>query len=264
MAQNGFIYENNASAVLKTYGISTGITAGASHDKPDLELIHPIKKTSSGCELKISPTAAGSLVLKYYKGKWGFGDYKDDPEKIFLYDLGKKYKLLAILNKEWGGSKVPYLQNDISGKKVLPKGISKDQAYKKDLAQFGGSNEVKINIPAKGISDYYNTKHCEYINVGTHGFFLLNKIDPFKLNEKLVQMNAPVIPDFSNSTNAGIRCRCQYKGSGDYQFVMTLQFSGTKKSPYNIAPIMSSTNVAINKKSLDTGNNSTLLAAFRK
>jgi hypothetical protein len=230
MAQQGFLYEEYASKTLKEYGISTGVTAGASHDKPDLALLY--KKKQSGCELKISPTAAGSLVLKYMGGKWGFGEYKDDPEKYFLFELGKKYKLLAELNKKWGGKKVPHLQNDNSGKKIIVGAKTKDEAYKKDLAQYGGPNEVRLNIPAKGISDYYNTKQCEYINVGTHGFFLLNQIDPFDLNKKLSSMKAPPIPDFSNSTAAEIRCRCQYKGSGDYQFVMTLQFKSTKKSPW--------------------------------
>jgi hypothetical protein len=97
MAQQGFLYEEYASKVLKTYGISTGETAGASHDKPDLQLVLPTRKSNnlSGCELKISPTAAGSLVLKYSNGKWGFGEYKDDPEKTFLYELGKKFNIIT-------------------------------------------------------------------------------------------------------------------------------------------------------------------------
>lgn len=262
MAQQGFLYEENASKLLKTYGISTGEVAGASHDKPDLALIY--KKKKSGCELKISPTAAGSLVLKYTDGKWGFGDYKGDPEKLFLFELGKKFNLLKELNSKWGGKKIPHLQNDKAGKKIIVGAKDKESAYKKDLAQFGGQNEVKLSIPAKGISDYYNTKHCEYINVGTHGFFLLNPIDPFGLNKNLTAMKAPIIPDFSNSTAAEIRCRCQYKGGGDYQFVMTLQFKSTKKSPYNIAPIMSSSNVTIDRNKLESGNNELLLAAFRR
>jgi hypothetical protein len=116
MAQQGFLYEEYASKVLKKYGMSTGETAGASHDKPDLALV--LKRQTSGCELKISPTAAGSLVLKYNNGKWGFGDFKDDPEKYFLFELGKKYKLLAELNKKWSGKKIPHLQNDNTGKKL--------------------------------------------------------------------------------------------------------------------------------------------------
>ena len=45
------------------------------------------------------------------------------------------------------------------------------------------------------------------------------------------------IPDFNRSADCMIRVRCQYKGGGDYQFVMTLQFSKVTKSPYNIAPL---------------------------
>ena len=85
MAQEGFLYEENAYKALNKYKISTGGTAGASHDKPDLTIQAKGKKPT-GCELKNSPTAAGSLVMKYYDGKWQFGDIGTDPEKEFLVD----------------------------------------------------------------------------------------------------------------------------------------------------------------------------------
>lgn len=238
MAQEGFLYEERAYKALEKYGISTGGTAGASHDKPDLTIQNKAKK-KTGCELKNSPTAAGSLVMKYHKGKWSFGDFKGDPEKEFMYALAVKAKLLNEMNtsgshgKNWRG-KVPALQNDSTGKKILAPGFTdKKKAYEYDLKQYGGSNEVHIDVGGKAVSDYYNSKKCHYINVGTHGFFLLNSSDPLGLNKKLKHQ----IPDFSDSASCKIRVRCQYKGGGDYQFVMTLQFYGVKKSPYNIAPL---------------------------
>lgn len=263
-AQQGFVYEENAYKTLEKYGISTGGVAGASHDKPDLSLITKSIKTPAGCELKISPTAAGSLVLKFHNGKWSFGDIKNDPEKQMMEAIATQYKLLENMNssgaagKDWRG-KVPVLQNDKTGKKILSSGIiDKRKAYELDIKNFGGQNEVHIDVPAKAICDYYNKKKTQYINVGTHGFYLMNRSDPLKLNTKLKTK----IPDFAQSASARIRTRCQYKGSGDYQFVMTLEFSKVTKSPYNLCPIMSSSNVAINVAQYKLPINMELLLAF--
>ncbi len=265
MAQKGFDYERNAHNVLKEYKITVGDPAGASHDKPDLSIVTKSIQTSTGCELKISPTAAGSLVLKYYNGKWAFAeDLKGDPEKIMMRDIATQYDLLKEMNvsgpagEKWR-SKVPILQNDQAGRKILTGGIKdKRKAYEIDIQSFKGENEVHITVPAKAICDYYNKKKTYYINVGTHGFYLMNKIDPLKLNAKLTKK----IEDFSNCTSARIRTRCQPKGGGDYQFVMTLEFSNLRKSLYNIAPVTSQNNVTINRNAYNLADNQSLLKAF--
>jgi len=263
MAQQGFLYEANAYNALKQFSISTGEIAGASSDKPDLTIQSTSLKRTSGCELKIAPTAAGSLVLKYYQGKWAYGEYKGDPEKELLVALGEKYKLLNEMNtsgvhgKNWRG-KTPFLQNDANGKKIIPSKLAKVDAYKKDIEQFSGPNEVHIEVPAKAICDYYNSKKCGYINVGTHGFYLLNKSDPLNLNVKL----RPTIPDFADIASARIRVRCQNKGGGDYQFVMTLEFSKMTKSLYNLAPVMAASNVTINQSLYQNEHNKKLIGAF--
>jgi len=241
MAQKGFEYEENAYYILEKYDIVTGGVAGASSQVNDLTLKNKAKK-KTGCELKISPTAGGSLVMKYINGKWYYGDFEGVEEKEFLHSIGEEYNLLKEMNtsgphgKNWRG-KVPALQNDIRGKKMLVGASTKQEAYTADIARFGGDNEVHIKVPAKAICDYYITKKCSYINVGTHGFFTLSDKDELGLNKKLVSMKQPKIPDFSNSADCMIRVRCQPKGGGDYQFVMTLQFGNVKKSPYNIAPL---------------------------
>lgn len=244
MAQEGFLYEEKAYEVLQKYKISTGGTAGSSHDKPDLTIKKGTVKT--GCELKNSPTAAGSLVLKYINGKWAFGDAdaEDSPEKEFLKALGTKARLLQTMTTNWKG-KTPMLQNDPeTGKKMLAVGSwsdvkDKERAYNHDLKVFGGQNEVHIDVGAKAVCDYYLTKNCSYINVGTHGFFTLNRTDVLGLNKKLKSLGHAEIPDFAKSADCKIRVRVQLKSSSkkDYQFVMTLQFSNVQKSRYNIAPL---------------------------
>jgi hypothetical protein len=162
--------------------------------------------------------------------------------------------------QKWRG-KVPHLQNDSRGKKIVVAAKDKADAYKKDIEQFGGINEVQIPVPAKAVSDYYNSKKCDYINVGTHGFFLLNSGDSLKLNAKMRKLNHATIPDFGRSATCKIRVRCQLKSSStsDYQFVMTLQFSGVKKSPYNLAPLKTGSKSEIDEKAL---GKETLLEAF--
>jgi hypothetical protein len=266
MAQEGFKYEENAYKALDKYGISTGGVAGASSDKPDLT-IKNYAQISTGCELKNSPTAAGSLVMKYFDGKWDYGSFKkDEIEKVFLYELGEKFKLLTEMNergnagKNWRG-KIPALQNDKLGKKVLMPGVKdKRIAYKLDIEKFGAKNEVHIKVPAKAICDYYIKKKCSYINVGTHGFYTLNGKDDLDLNKKLKIAGENQIPDFAKSSSAEIRVRCQYKGSGDYQFVMTLQFGKMTKSPYNIAPIRTGSSSDIDVQKLEKDP---ILAAFK-
>ena len=264
MAQEGFAYEANAYNALRKYDISIGGVAGASHDKPDLT-IKNVKGRTTGCELKNSPTAAGSLVMKYIDGRWTFGDFKGETEKEFLYSIASKFNLLKEMNvsgssgKNWRG-KVPHLQNNKMGKKIILSAKDKKDAYQKDLALFGGPNEVHIDIPAKAICDYYIKKKCSYINVGTHGFFTLNNKDDLDLNNKLQINKLDNIPDFSKSAKAIIRVRVQYKGSGDYQFVMTLQFGSVKKSPYNIAPIKKSSSSDIDTNALQKDS---ILIAFK-
>ena len=270
-AQKGFIYENNAYKILKQYGIAAGAPpAGAAHDRPDLEIKSSSEKENKkqGCELKITATAAGSLVMKYTDGLWGFAPIKDsDVEKKMMMEIAKKHKLLENMNTSgaagarWRG-KMPHLQNNKDGSKVyvgVKKG-DKRAAYAKDIKLFGGQNEVKIPLSGKAISDYYNTKKTYYINVGTHGFYLMNKKDPLNLNRNI--SGGLKIPDFSDVAKAQIRVRCQSKGGGTYQFAMTLTFTSVKKSPYNLAPTRSASNVEIDIRHLESDKNAPLLEAF--
>ena len=266
--QKGFEYEKYLYACLKDSGIAAGNPpAGAASDRPDLEikLVKDRDTSAQGCELKLAPTAGGSLVMKYNKGKWQFDPKsKGDKEKEFMMGVADKANLLREMNTSgtygtnWRG-KVPFLQNDDLGRKVLAEGVSnKREAYEKDIKQFGGQNEVKIPVMAKVMCDYYNLKDTHYLNVASHGFYLMNTKDPLGLNKGLTLP----IPDFANNARLQIRVRCQYKGAGDYQFVMTLEFGGVTASPYNIGPIQSKNNVQIDKRELYKKENMPLLEKF--
>lgn len=268
--QEGFLYEENAYKALQKYKISTGGVAGATHDKPDLTIQARGKKT--GCELKNSPTAAGSLVMKYHNGKWDFGDYRGEPEKEMLVSIAKKANLLREMNSsgpagtQWRKNE-PILQNDASGNKLLTIGDIKSLkdrqlAYATDIVNFGGQNELHIDVGSKAVCDYYITKKCSYIDVGTHGFFTLNGRDDLGLNKKLKELGLPPIPDFGKSSDTIIRMRCHLKSKSkaQYQWSLTLQFSNVRKSPYNIAPIKKGTKSTIDVEALKKDS---ILFAFK-
>jgi hypothetical protein len=241
MVHQGFEYEKKAYKALRKYEISTGGT-GAPHDKPDLS-IKTRTRPPTGCELKISATAAGSLVLKYYDGKWSYGDTKGDPEKKFIQVIGEKSHLMRELNDSgaygarWRG-KTPHLQNDPKNprKKILLGAKSMMDGYNQDYRLF--REEINIRIDAHYISDYYIKKHCSYLNVGTDGFYTLNNQDALGLLPKLAKNKLPTIPNFSRSASARLNVRIQAKGGGDYQFVVRFTFTIKQRSPYNIAPLI--------------------------
>ena len=229
-AQQGFEYEKNAANLLKPLGIvpKNFIPAGAGSDQPDLMLEH--KGGKSGCELKITAASAGSLVLKYdIKNKrkpWSFGKISDDDaEKKFIQDLADEVGLFDIIKKEW--KEVPFkrdkddLWNATAGK------LTKKQQYERDRDTFP---DIRGEIPATKIEQYYNRKDTYYVNVGTHGFYMMGTKNP---------LNLANVPTFGSAAKAIYRARVQYKGNDNYQFTFEMQFSipASKKSPFNIAPV---------------------------
>lgn len=239
-AQQGFQYEQNAASVLKRYGIVPGdfTPAGAGSDIPDLMIQKGSKQT--GCELKITAASAGSLVMKFDYGKWSIGNPNEkDDEKLFIMNLAKEIGILDMISKNW--TKEPY--KFTKSKQLLKdiNGLSKREIYSAELARFP---EIKGEISATKIEDYYNKKKTYYVNVGTDGFYLLGPQNPLKLKN---------IPRFGNSAKAGYRARVQAKGGGNYQFTFEMSFSvpSGNRSKYNIAPIMGKNNVSIDKNKLD-------------
>lgn len=243
MAQQGFQYEINAANVLKTLGLvpKEFIPAGAGHDQPDLLLLY--KKVKAGCELKISAASAGSLVLKYdikdKRNPWKFGEISDDEEeKIFIRDLAIEIKLFDLIKKNW--KEIPYKREKDAAWDAIVGKLQPQKRYERDRDTFA---DIRGEISATKIEAYYNKKNTYYVNVGTHGFYLMGSKNPLKLKN---------IPSFGASAKATFRARVQYKGSGNYQFTFEMQFSMKTKSQFNIAPV-DGKSVTIIKNKLELG-----------
>ena len=230
-AQQGFQYEINAAKILKPMGLvpKNFVPAGAGHDQPDLMLEY--KKQKAGCELKITAASAGSLVLKY--------DAKDKRNPWKFGNLAEEVGLFDIIKKQW--KEKPYKRDkdalwESTAGKLTPK-----KRYERDRDTF---KDIRGEIPATKIEEYYNKKKTYYVNVGTHGFYLMGSKNPFKLKE---------VPRFGSSAKATYRARVQYKGNDNYQFTFEMQFAipTNKKSPFNIAPVDGKTvNIIKNKLNL--------------
>jgi len=242
-AQQGFQYEINAAKVLKPMGLvpKSFVPAGAGHDQPDLMLEH--KKVKAGCELKITAASAGSLVLKYdakdKRNPWKFGDVsEDDAEKYFIKNLAEEVGLFDTIKKQW--KEIPFKRDKDDLWKATAGKLTKKQQYERERDTF---QDIRGEIPATKIEQYYNKKDTYYVNVGTHGFYLMGTKNPLKLKD---------VPTFGSSAKATYRARVQYKGSDNYQFTFEMQFSipSSKKSPFNIAPV-NGTSVNIIKDQLN-------------
>lgn len=234
-AQQGFLYEENAAKLLKTYGLvpKNFKPAGAGHDQPDLMLLHNGKE--AGCELKITAASAGSLVLKYDQTKrdnpWSFGDIgRDEEEKIFMSSVAKQAGFFEDVKRMWVPKGIPQKFRD------KPTISDKKKQYEADLAKFP---DIKKEIQASYVERYYEKKDTYYVNVGTHGFYLFGAKNPFKLKN---------VPRFASSAKVIYRGRVQYKGGGNYQFTFELQFGMKAKSPFNIAPVDGKSVVIIKPK----------------
>lgn len=250
-AQQGFVYEENATKFLKKFGLSDGVTAGASHTRPDLMLT--VRGKEAGCELKISPTAGGSLVIKAYANSiphWKFGDIDhDETEKQFLADLAKSAGVLDEINKRWTTPIFNISDRTRDWEHSMLK-IPLRERYDLDLKTCP---DIKMTLPSDAMTKYYNLKKTYYINVGTHGFYLLGNKDPLGLNDRMATLKLPKIPRFEDVCKITARVRCQSKGvtkadaeekskgrigAQGYQFTFTIEFALPRNTtPYNIAPI---------------------------
>ena len=240
-AQQGFQYEINACNILKPMGLvpSNFKPAGAGHDQPDLMLLY--KGIEAGCELKITAASAGSLVLKYdandSRNPWKFGVIKNtEDEKLFIKELAESNNLFEKIKREW--KEQPYKRDKDTLWLATAGKLSPRDRYERDRKVF---KELKGEISATEIERYYNKKDTYYVNVGTHGFYLMGNKNPLGLKG---------VPTFGQSARAIYRARVQYKGSDNYQFTFEMSFSMNKKSPFNIAPVTGSS-VTIDKNKLD-------------
>lgn len=139
--------------------------------------------------------------------------------------------VLDLIKQKWTNE--PYKFTQDPNLKDEIKGLDKKGVYSAELKRFP---EIKGQIPAERIEQYYNKKKTYYVNVGTHGFYLMGPSNP---------LDVKGVPTFGASANASYRARVQYKGDGAYQFTFEMSFTISKKSPYNLAPITSKTDVTV-------------------
>jgi len=243
MAQQGFVYEENVAKYLKPMGfVPAGFQpAGAGHGQPDLMLQYRSKK--AGCELKITDASAGSLVLKYNPRmqKWSFGNIaSDEKEKMFIKELAEFVGLFDEIKTRWKNVplKIDKEFQDERYRRSVAKMTPREQ-YARDHKMFP---ELKGEIPAVKIEQYYNRKDTFYVNIGTHGFYLFGARNP---------LNLKGVPRFSECATAGWRARVQSKGGGAYQFTFEMSFRVREKSAYNIGALRKSTGVTIQKQDVN-------------
>ena len=248
MAQEGFLYEENcAKALQKLNWVKPNyVPAGASSDRPDLDIY--IKNKEYGVELKKDLASAGSLVIHHLGNKkYALGDTGGNKEKEFLAGIAKKAGVLKAINQKW--KKEPFIQKDRSSKweaRVRKSGKSLRERYQFDL---DNCRDIFFPLPNSTMSKYYNLKNTHYLNVATHGFYLLGRKDPAGLSKH------SKVPLWDSNHIAVLRVRIQSKGltkaeqsekqkgwpsSGaqGYQITMEIQFKSVKKSVYNIGPIV--------------------------
>ena len=238
--QQGFQYEKNAADVLKQFDIvpKNFNPAGAGADIPDLMIQKNGRQT--GCELKISAASAGSIAMYWNNGNWKIGkDNETDDEKLFVIELAKEVGVVDQIKEQWVDEPLKFTKNKTLLEGI--KGLGKREIYTAEKARFA---DVRGDISATKIEEYYKKKKTYYVNVGTHGFYLLGNSNPLGLQN---------IPRFGSSAKAVYRARVQAKGGGAYQFTFEMNFSiaSANKSPYNIAPVKSKRDVSIDTNVLE-------------
>lgn len=257
MAQQGFLYEENVAKALKNLNwVSPSYApAGASADRPDLDLL--INGVEYGCELKKDLASAGSLVIHHLGNKkYALGDTGGNVEKEFLAEIAEDAGVLTAIKNKWKVE--PFIQKERDGEwveRVRKTGLDLRQRYQSDLKNC---RDIFFDIPPTTISKYYNIKKTYYLNVATHGFYLLGTKDPARLNQ--YKSGSDKIPNWDTMHKAVLRVRIQSKGvtkalnaekskgwpstgAQGYQITMEIQFKSVKQSMYNIGPIKGKTAV---------------------
>jgi hypothetical protein len=268
-AQQGFAYEREVAKTLKKYGWvkPTYSPAGAASDRPDLDILFEGKEY--GCELKLGLASAGSLVIHHLgMGKYAYGDTDGDEEKEFLKGLAEKVDMLSVIERKWRRkSTFTHPSDQHLNYPLLQKDKTADWAAKMENARVHYGYDLRtryildkeqcpdiyFQMPSDTISKYYNLKYTHYLNVATHGFYLLGISDPARINRD--KFGTEKVPLWDDCHTCVMRVRVQSKGvtkaeqaekrlgyvkagaGQGYQFTMELQFKNLTASPYNIGPI---------------------------
>jgi len=263
MRPEGYLYEDNTTRFLKKKKIveANFTPAGANYSRPDLEIYCDGK--NYGVELKKRVTTAGQVALKYTNATNTFNYSQKDltDEKLYLINLSEQSNILNLIRTKWRKPLWAADDRDYRWKKRW------EDAGKPDLEErhrqdIENCPEFYVDVPSTAISGYYKAKDTHYLQLGTHGFYLLGRKDPAGLN---VGQN-PNIPLWENSHIARIRVRIKtndLKGailreknrndptmSPGYTPSIELTMKSIQKSFYNISPVTNTSAVIIESQAV--------------
>lgn len=250
MRPEGYLYEDNTTRFLKKKKMmeSTFMPAGANYSRPDIEIYCNGK--NYGVELKKRVTTAGQVALKYSNATNTFNYSQNLPtdEKLYLINLAEQSNILNLIRNKWRKPLWASEDRDYKWKKRWEDAGQPDleERHRQDIENCP---EFYVDVPSTSISGYYKAKDTHYLQLGTHGFYLLGRNDPAGLN---VGQN-PSIPLWENSHTCRIRVRIKTNDiksamqreknrkdptiSPGYTPSIELTMKGIQKSFYNIAPV---------------------------
>ena len=232
-ARRGFEYEQNVVKYLKKYKfVPANFTPAASENRPDIRIQN--SRGEGGCELKISTrVGGGSVNFVHHKGKWMFDTKSKLPEQQFLIKVAKRAGFFDMLEKKWPGEPLKRTP-DTKELDALIGDMTREQIYRADLAQFPS---FQFPVDARVLEKYHLEKKAQYINIGTHGLYMLGTADPLQMNKSLVARRQKKVPRFADCANMVFVVQVKNKGVGKWhQFMIEGRFNipVSKKSPYNL------------------------------
>lgn len=242
-ARRGFDYELNVVRHLKKFKfVPANFMPAASENRPDIRIKN--SRGEGGCELKISTkVGGGSVNFIHDKGKWKFESKYKLPEQQFLIKVAKKAGFFDLLDEKW--KELPLKRTPVDKDlEALHGRMTKDQIYRIDLGNFPS---FSFPVDARVLEKYYLEKNAQYINIGTHGLYMLGNSDPLGMNKSLVARRMKKVPRFADAANMVFQVQVKNKGAGKWhQFMIEGRFTIpiSKKSPYNIGAT-DGTNAAI-------------------
>ena len=232
-ARRGFVYEQNLVNLLKKHKyVPAGFQPAASENRPDI-VIQNVRGTA-GCEVKISTNVAGGSVnFIHDRGKWRFDGRTKMDEQKFLIGVAKKAGFLQQVQEEW--STPPIKRTPVTSDLTALMGkMTREQIYRADLE---ACHSFTMKVSPKVLEKYYNAKNAQYINIGTHGLYLLGPSDPLGMNASLGRRKMKKVPRFSDVATMTLIAQVKNKGAGKWhQFMLEARFNIplSAKSPYNL------------------------------
>jgi hypothetical protein len=232
-ARRGHDYEINVVRYLKKYNfVPAGFMPAASENRPDIKIQN--SRGQGGCELKISTkVGGGSVNFIHDRGKWKFETKYKLPEQQFLIKVAKKAGFFDLLQQNW--KELPLKRTPNTKElEALTGSMTKEQIYRVDLANF---TSFSFKVDPRVLEKYYVEKKAQYINVGTHGLYVLGTSDPLGMNKSLVARRMKKVPRFASVANMTMQVQVKNKGVGKWhQFMIEGRFTIplSAKSPYNL------------------------------